>query len=277
MIISVTSGKGGTGKTIVATNLAYLSKDVQFVDCDVEEPNAHIFLKPSITFSQEVSLQIPEIDEKKCSFCGECALFCNLNALAVTKKGVILFPQLCKGCGGCILVCPEKAIREKERLLGVIEGGRFQSGEFLHGRLIPREPFASPIIRKLKKMIDGRKELVILDSPPGMACPMISTVIGSDLSLLITEPTPSGLFDLSLTVSVLRTLDIPMGVVINKANKNNIIEKFCEKENIPVFMKIPFDRKVAEVYSKGHLLVRDEKWRKKFEELFERVLSLDEI
>jgi len=277
MILSVTSGKGGTGKTTVATNLASLSQDVQFIDCDVEEPNAHIFLHPSFSLFQQVSTKVPEIDAKRCSFCGDCAIFCRFNALALTKEGVKLFPELCKGCGGCYLVCPEGAIREKERILGVVEAGEFRNGEFIHGRLTPGEPFASPVIRELKKRIDRRKELVILDSPPGVACPMITAVSGSDFSVLVTEPTSFGLFDLSLAVSVLRVLEIPMGVVINKANGSRIIEDFCKREEIPVLMKIPFERRIAELYSRGKLLVEEERWRKVFEELLDKVLSGDEV
>ncbi|MBC7110504.1 MAG: hypothetical protein PWR13_1216 [Archaeoglobi archaeon] len=274
MILSVASGKGGTGKTTVAVNLAAVSEEIQFLDCDVEEPNAHIFLKPSLTFSQSVSIRVPEIDEERCSLCGECSIFCSFNALAVTKNGIMLFEELCKGCGGCSLVCPENAIRERERPLGVIEGGRFDGGEFLHGKLIPGEPFATPIIRELKRRIDGKADLVIIDSPPGVACPMINSVFGSDFALLVTEPTPFGLFDLSLAVSVLRELEIPMGVVINKAEDERMIEEFCEREGIPVLMKIPFSREIAELYSEGELLVREERWKEKFEELITRVRDL---
>ncbi|MBC7115144.1 MAG: ATP-binding protein [Archaeoglobi archaeon] len=274
MILSVASGKGGTGKTTVATNLAALLKEAQFIDCDVEGPNAHIFLKPSITSSSEVSIKIPEIIEERCTHCGRCADFCSFNALAVTKNGVMLFEELCRGCGGCSLVCPEGAVEERNRVLGVVEEGIFERGRFLHGKLTPGEPFASPIIRELKRRIDRNADPVIIDSPPGVACPMINSVSESDFVLLVTEPTPFGLFDLSLAVSVLRELEIPMGVVINKADEGRVIEDFCKKEGIPVLLKIPFSRDIAELYSRGELLVKEERWKERFEALLKSIWSL---
>jgi len=274
MIISVASGKGGTGKTTVATNLAALLKEAQFIDCDVEGPNAHIFLKPSITSSSEVSIKIPEIIEERCTHCGRCADFCSFNALAVTKNGVMLFEELCRGCGGCSLVCPEGAVEERNRVLGVVEEGIFERGRFLHGKLTPGEPFASPIIRELKRRIDRNADPVIIDSPPGVACPMINSVSESDFVLLVTEPTPFGLFDLSLAVLVLRELETPMGVVINKADEGRVIEDFCKKEGIPVLLKIPFSRDIAELYSRGELLVKEERWKERFEVLLKSIWSL---
>jgi MinD superfamily P-loop ATPase len=278
MILSVASGKGGTGKTTVAVNLALsLSqrRQVQFLDCDVEEPNAHFFLKPQILKSQEVFVRIPEIIEDKCTYCGRCAEVCAYKAIAVVKKAVLVFPELCHGCGGCSLLCPEKAIKEVGQRIGVMESGPSQGGSFIQGRLDVGQAMSPPLIREIKKNIDSSR-VVIIDSPPGTSCPMVESVKKSDFCLLVTEPTPFGLNDLKLSVEALRLMKIPLGVVINRAGiSDSRVEEYCYQEDIPVLMTIPFDRAIAAAYSEGlPIFEARPSYRDKFTALFSRVEEL---
>jgi len=272
MIISVASGKGGTGKTLVATNLALSLQDeteVQFLDCDVEEPNAHILLKPAIEQRETVSIPIPEIDERKCTYCGKCAEVCAYNALAVLKDRVLVFPELCHGCGACSYLCPEDAISEVEKEIGIVEMGHAKQIEFIHGRLAVGEAMAPPIIRRVKEHIDS-KRTVIIDVPPGTSCPVVEAVKESDYCLLVTEPTPFGLNDLALAVETIKKLDIPCGVVINRAGVgDNKVEEYCLNEGIPVLLQIPLDTQIARLYSQGVPLVEGmPQWRPAFHGLF---------
>ncbi len=256
MIISVASGKGGTGKTTIATSLALSLGEVQFLDCDVEEPNAHIFLKPQIRERIPVGIPVPKVDESRCTFCGKCAQVCEFNAIVVIKKKVLVFPDLCHGCGGCTYICPEAAIREVEKPIGVIEKGRAGTIDFIHGVLNIGEPMAPPLIRQVKKQIDHTCACVIIDASPGTSCPVVEAVNGSDFCVLVTEPTPFGLNDLTLAVAMLSKLAIPCGVVINCADiGDDEVVKYCKREGIPVLMTIPWDRKIAAAYSTGMPLV----------------------
>lgn len=278
MILSVASGKGGTGKTTIAVNLALSlenSQPVQFLDCDVEEPNAHLFLKPQFLSHQEVAIPIPEIVEEKCTYCGKCAEVCAYNAIAVLKDKVLVFPELCHGCGGCSLLCPEKAIREKGQRIGIIEFGSANNIQFVHGRLDVGQAMSPPLIREIKKH-NNFTRLVIIDAPPGTSCPVIEAVKGSDFSLLVTEPTPFGLNDLKISVETLREMNIPFGIVINRAGTGDRgVEDYCQKEDIPLLMILPMDRDIAVAYSEGRPLIEAQpKYRKKFLELFERVQEL---
>ncbi|KPL03195.1 MAG: (4Fe-4S)-binding protein [candidate division Zixibacteria bacterium SM1_73] len=281
MIISVASGKGGTGKTTIATSLALLlseerSQKIQFLDCDVEEPNAYIFLKPQIKKTQPVNILVPQVDKRKCNFCGECAKVCVYNAIVVLKREVLVFPELCHGCGGCSLLCPEDAITEAERKMGVIEEGQVRRIQirtgpirFIQGRLNIGEPMATPLIRAIKKKInpDG---VTIIDVPPGTSCPVIEAVHRSDFCILVTEPTPFGLNDLKLAVEVMRKLRIDCGVVINRANiGDDRVKEYCHRESIQIMAEIPYDRNVAVLYSSGiPMLIEGEKYRKIFSQLW---------
>ncbi len=252
MIISVASGKGGTGKTTVATNLALsLNKGIQFLDCDVEEPNAHIFLKPRIKETYPITIPVPQVDLSKCNFCGRCAQVCAYNAIAVIKSKVLVFPELCHGCGACSYLCPQGAIREIGREIGAVETGDSGAIEFIHGRLNIAEAMSPPLIRAVKERIDTSK-IVVIDAPPGTSCPVIESVKNSNFCLLVTEPTPFGLHDLKLAVQTFEKLKIPCACVINRSDLGDRgVDDYCRKENIPVPMRIPFKKEIAAAYSKG--------------------------
>lgn len=280
MIISVASGKGGTGKTTVAVNLALALQPghpVQFLDCDVEEPNAHFFLKPRIEKSREVLTPIPEIDDSLCVYCGRCAEVCAYNALAVVKCAVLVFSELCHGCGACTLLCPEKAIRETGKRIGVIESGRAGDIRFVHGRLDIGQAMSPPLIRALKKEMDPSR-IVVIDAPPGTRCPVIESLKHSEFCLLVTEPTPFGLHDLELAAGAAKEMKIPCGIVINRASLgggDGEIRSFCAREGIPVLMAIPFDRKIAEAYSRGQTMLEVyQDYRTEFLGLFDDIKRL---
>lgn len=275
MIIAVASGKGGTGKTLVATSLALSLKDshkVRLLDGDVEEPNAHIFLRPVITGQEAVCIQVPRVDEKKCTYCGKCAEVCAYNALAVLPDRVLVFPELCHGCGACSYLCPEKAISEEGRETGVVEWGNADGIEFVQGKLTVGEAMAPPVIRKVKERADG-EGVVIIDVPPGTSCPVVEAVKDSDFCLLVTEPTPFGLNDLVLAVETIRQLNIPCGVVLNRAGVgDNKVEEYCRKEKIPILLTIPLDTEIARLYSKGITLAEGmPQWRESFGQLFDGI------
>jgi MinD superfamily P-loop ATPase len=278
MIISVASGKGGTGKTTIATSLARSLGKGQFLDCDVEEPNAHIFLKPQIDQKKPVGIPVPEVDESRCTHCGKCAEACEFNAIVVIKQKVLIFPELCHGCGGCTYICPEKAIRETERTIGFVERGTAGTIEFVHGILNVGEPMAPPLIREVKHCI-SHAGITIIDASPGTSCPVVGAVKDSDFCLLVTEPTPFGLNDLKLAVGMLKKLSIPYGVVINSAGLGDAeVENYCGSENIPILMTIPWDRRIAEAYSRGvPLILALPEYKKKFLHLYEQITEMGEV
>jgi MinD superfamily P-loop ATPase len=278
MIISIASGKGGTGKTLVATSLALALKDnhkVKLLDGDVEEPNDHVFLKPKISGSEPVFTLVPKIDEAKCTRCGKCAEVCAYNAIAVLGEHVLTFHELCHGCGACSYLCPEKAISEEERPTGVVEWGGVDGIDFVQGRLTVGEAMPSPVIRQVKRHNDS-EGIAIIDSPPGTSCPVVTTIEGSDFCLLVTEPTPFGLNDLVLAVETVRQLGIANGVVLNRAGVgDNSVEDYCRKENIPILLTIPLDTEIARLYSRGITLVEGRpEWKEKFVGLFERIKEI---
>ena len=275
VVIAVASGKGGTGKTTVAVNLALVLGDVQFIDCDVEEPNAHLFLKPDFTRKTPARVMVPEIIEERCTFCGKCQEVCAFNCIAVIppnagmKGAVLVFANLCHNCGACFLLCPEGAIREAHREIGVIETGKAGAIRFAHGRLHVGEAMSPPLIRQVKGVID-RSRTTILDAPPGTSCPVINALEGSDYCLLVTEPTPFGLNDLALAVEVLKVMGMPHGLVINRCDiGDGGVEAYARANAIPVLMRIPFDRTIAELYSRGiNIVEKDGDYAEKFRALF---------
>jgi len=256
--IAVASGKGGTGKTTIATNLAVaLSENgyhVKYADCDVEEPNGHLFLKLDSEDRTDVRVMIPEVPENDCSLCGVCAEVCEFNALAVLGTGVIRFPSLCHSCGACVVLCPERALTEGTRPIGFIRSGKTRGLSFVGGSLRVGEAQAPPMIRAIKKGLSRDDEIVIIDAPPGTSCPVVESVRETDYVLLVTEPTPFGLNDLRLAVGMLRELELPFGVVINRSDTgNSLVWDYCASEGIPILLELRFDRRIAEAYAAGNL------------------------
>lgn len=261
MRIAVASGKGGTGKTTIATSLALSLAEAGhppvFLDGDVEAPNAHLFLAPAFKQRQEVAILIPQVDENKCTYCGKCAEVCQYHALALLGQKALVFPQLCHGCGSCTHVCPENAITEVPEVIGVLERGTARSEiPYARGVLNIGEPMAVPIIRQLKKWLEQETDQVtIMDAPPGTSCPVVESMRGADFVLLVTEPTPFGLHDLRLAVQVAHELNIPAGAVVNRYGSENAqLEELCQKEVIPILMHVPFERAIAEGVARGRLL-----------------------
>jgi MinD superfamily P-loop ATPase len=276
MIISVASGKGGTGKTTVATNLAVsMGGKVCLLDCDVEEPNAHLFLNPVFEETRPVTAPVPEIDEEKCTHCGKCAEICQFRAIVVLGTLVLSFENLCHSCGGCMKVCPEDAIRWKNRELGTIRKGQHKGLEFIDGTLKIVEAMSPPLIRKVRSY-EGRDGLTIIDAPPGTSCPVIAAMKGADFVLLVTEPTPFGLHDLKLALGAVKILDIPCGLVINRSDMGDEkVKEYAREESLPILMEIPFDRGIAEAYSRGELLVEKmPEWKEKFLGLYQRIETI---
>jgi len=266
MVITIASGKGGTGKTTIATNLAVSlmragsRRSIQLVDCDVEEPNAGLFLNPVWENSKNVERLLPVFDQEKCSACEQCADICEYNAIAVVNGKVLFFKELCHACGSCVLNCPQGAIAETPEIVGKLEHGHHEKLLFSQGTLEIGFSSPVPVIRDLKKwaLLPNEKETVsIIDASPGTTCPVVESLRGADAALLVTEPTPFGLHDLTLVAELVTKMDQkPIAVVINKSNDNDpIIEEFCLQKNIPILMRLPLSREIAHTYSKGQLVV----------------------
>lgn len=263
--IAVISGKGGTGKTLVATNLAPILK-ANYIDADVEEPNGFIFLKPKVIKTYKVKTSIPKIDQAKCQHCYKCIDFCEFNALATAQDKILVFDKLCHSCGGCKLVCEYDAISYQKKEIGHISIGTYKEIECRQGVLKIGELMAVSLIEELLSKL--KNELNIIDSSPGTSCNVVSTLSYADSCLLITEPTQFGLHDLKRAVSLVREFKIPFGVIINRAMKgNDLIEKYCQTEKINVIGQIPYDVAIAKLYSEGKLLIEQEKYKKEFTKL----------
>jgi len=282
--IVIASGKGGTGKTLVATSLALAAAErgaCALLDADVEEPNAALFLGVHVEVVADVVRKVPVVDQTKCTHCGICAQVCQFNAIAVLPNKTLVFEELCHGCGSCERQCPESAIREEGRKSGVIEGGRVDGLRFAQGVMEVGEAMSPPIIRDLKRYARERGWYdtgdVIMDAPPGTACPVVEALRGADCALLVTEPTPFGLHDLVLAVQVAREIwSLPVGVVVNKDRAGvTLIDEYCREEDLPIVMRIPLERRIAEAYSRGIPLLRAGLgYEQPFAELLARARSL---
>lgn len=276
MKIAVASGKGGTGKTTIATNLAAsisrAGRKVQYLDCDAEEPNGHIFLKPEIETSEDVTVGVPEVDQEKCTGCGRCGQLCQYSAITCVKGNVLVFEELCHSCGGCMAICPEKAITEKQRKIGIAEFGTSNGMYFGHGKLLIGAIQTPAVIRYVKHK-SVNEATTIVDVPPGTSCPVIEAIKGSDFVLLVTEPTPFGLNDLELAVGMVRELQLHFAVAINRSDiGDDSVLQYCQKENIAVLLEIPNDRKIAQAYSKGIMMIEAiQGYQEKFLQLYARI------
>lgn len=258
MVIAVAGGKGGTGKTTVAVNLAVALRDsghdVQLLDCDVEEPNCHLFLNPTIARRESVTVSIPRVEREKCDLCGRCARLCAYGAITCLKDAVVVFPELCHACGGCAAACPQGAITEEPRAVGTIEEGDADGIRFAGGRLRVGEPQAPPVIKALKEKIDGGR-VVVLDVPPGTSCPVVAAIKDADFVCLVAEPTPFGLNDLELIVEAVVELGLPVGLVVNRVGiGDDRIQRFAGERGLPILAEIPDSRAVAEQQARGRIV-----------------------
>ncbi|WGS65666.1 ATP-binding protein [Marinitoga aeolica] len=280
MRITILSGKGGTGKTTVSTNLAYaLSKkyNVQLLDVDVEEPNDHLFFDINFEKEESVDMLLPVVDNDACIRCGECAKACQFGAISVFPTGTMVFESLCHGCGACAMVCPVDAITEKPKSLGKISLGKINDNlKFGMGLLNIGEPSGVRIIRQLKTHIDEHADVILIDSQPGTSCPVVESLRNTDFAILVTEPTTFGLHDLSLAVDLVKEMKIPAGIIVNRdTGKTNMIDEYAEKENIPILLKIPFDRNIAKLYSEGKIFAEHlPEWEEKFNNVFDTIKGM---
>ncbi len=277
MIITIASGKGGTGKTTITVNLAAVSPEdgVRVFDCDVEEPNSHLFIKPQNLEEQEISTMIPAVDHDKCTSCGECETICQFSAITLIAGKVMTFPEMCHSCYGCLEACPEKVITESSRSLGKVLRGKGSQGiDLTWGELRVGEAMSPPLIDQVKSRRDPTK-LSLVDAPPGTSCPAMAALKHSDYALLVAEPTPFGLNDLALTVEALKLLKVPMGIVINRAEPgSSIVDEYAEKEGIEILQRFPFSREAAKVSTQGLLLVREmPEMKTLFQELYTKLLE----
>lgn len=280
MKIAFASGKGGTGKTIIATNLAWIAARkghrVAYIDCDVEEPNGHMFLKPHMTVMRAIGQLHPVVDDQKCVHCGLCGEICQYSAIVCVGDKVLVYPELCHACGGCTLVCRSGAITEVLRETGKLEAGMAGPIHFVHGVLNIGEAMSTPLIRQVKAE-PMEEELRVVDCPPGTSCPVIESVRGADMVLLVTEPTPFGLNDLVLAVEMVRAMKLPFAVVLNRADVGDRkVQEYCRDAGIEILAEIPDDRRAAEAYSKG-LLAGEEvpEFSRRLEELLAKLWAVD--
>ena len=276
MIVAVASGKGGTGKTTVSVNLArVLGSDVRLLDCDVEEPNAHLFLNGSMIKEETITIPVPEVDESLCDGCAECGKFCQYHAIVTFGTAPLVFPEMCHGCGGCTMVCPQKAIREIDKRIGVVETLQAGNITLIQGRLDVGSAMAPPLIRAVKACLKNGLP-AILDAPPGTSCPVIATIHETDFVVLVTEPTPFGLHDLKIAADMVQELGIPFGVVVNRVGiGDDRVHVYCKEKNISVILEIPDDRRIAEAYSRGELIVESlPEYRGLFLRLIEKTINL---
>jgi len=277
MILAVASGKGGTGKTTLSVNLARMfGSAVRLLDCDVEGPNDHLFLQGTTIKEEIVTIPIPQVDESLCDGCGECGSFCAYHAIVSFGTKPLVFPEMCHSCGGCAIVCPQKAIHEADKRIGVVETIQAENITLIRGCLDVGVAMAPPLVRAVKARLENGQP-AILDAPPGTSCPVIAALRGADFVVLVTEPTPFGLHDLKLAVDMVRELRIPFGVVVNRVGiGDDRVHVFCRRERIPILLEIPEDRRIAEAFSRGELIVNAlPEYRRLFQSLIEKTMSVE--
>lgn len=271
--IAVLSGKGGTGKTLVSVNLAAVANQAQYLDCDVEEPNGHLFFKPININKKEVKVKIPKVDPSKCNGCRKCVDFCKFNALAYIKDKLIVFDDICHSCGGCVLVCPEKALTEEDRTIGKIEEGSSENVKVSTGILNIGEASGTPVINKLlEKNKDSSQPITVIDCPPGSACTVMDSIKDAQYCILVAEPTIFGVHNLEMVYKLVKLYDKPFGVVLNKtiAEEDNPSKKFCLDKKIKILGEIPFDHELGKINSSGEIAVRK---NKKYKNIFLSILN----
>ena len=260
MKVAIASGKGGTGKTTVAASLAAVwPQPVYAVDLDVEEPNLRLFLNPNVHFVEKVGMEVPVADERKCTHCRACVELCQFNAISLLGETLMTFPEMCHGCGGCIAICPETALSAVQRVLGELHWGSVGSRGFMMGRLRVGEAMSPPLMReaksKLQTLLNRKNQDIIIDAPPGVSCPAVNAVMDTDVIVLVTEPTPFGLYDLKLACDAFVPLNKRMGIVLNRAGLGtDEVYRFCESRHLPIWAEIPYSREIAEAYANGHVL-----------------------
>ncbi|WP_303868835.1 ATP-binding protein [Acetobacterium wieringae] len=274
MKLAVLSGKGGTGKTLVAVNLAAVAKNSVYVDCDVEEPNGHLFFKPVEIKNEKVSIKIPVVDEDLCLGCRKCVDFCKFNALAAIINKLIVFDDICHSCGGCIMLCPSNALTEKDKVIGEINSGISEEVKVISGILNTGEASGIPIIKELLNKISAEEKMTVIDCPPGSACIVMESIRDVDYCILVAEPTVFGLHNLALVYQLVKLFNKPHGVVINKwMAGENLIEQFCCDNQITVLGKIPFESELGIINSDGKIAAKSEKYYGLFSELLQKVVK----
>jgi MinD superfamily P-loop ATPase len=272
MMIAVLSGKGGTGKTFVSVNLSFVADNSNYIDCDVEEPNGHLFFKPNIIKSEKVHVKIPNINNELCNGCRRCVDFCKFNALAYIKDKVHVFDEICHSCGGCMLLCPEKAISEKDKEIGEIQEGVFNNSNIYTGILNPGEETGVSIIKKLLKITDN-KPYTFIDCPPGSSCSVMESIKDVDYCILVAEPTLFGVHNFNMVYNLVKLFDKPFGVVLNKClDGENPAEKYCNEKNIKVLCKIPFEHELGKLNSNAEIASeKNEKYKSLFSSLLKTI------
>jgi MinD superfamily P-loop ATPase len=272
--LAVLSGKGGTGKTLVSVNLAAVAKDSVYVDCDVEEPNGHLYFKPTEIETETVAIKIPIVDEDLCLGCRKCVDFCKFNALAAIVNKLLVFDDICHSCGGCIMLCPSKALTEKDKVIGEIKTGISEEVKVISGILNTGEASGIPIIKELMKKTADEKRMTLIDCPPGSACIVMESIQDADYCIMVAEPTVFGLHNLQLVLELVKLFNKPYGVVINKCMENeNLIETFCIENKIKVLSKIPFESDLGAINSDGEIAAKSEKYNGLFSELLQAVVK----
>ena len=271
MRIAVLSGKGGTGKTLVSVNLAASAKKAAYIDCDVEEPNGHLFFKPQGVKERAVTVKIPQVENSLCDGCRKCVDFCNFNALAYIKDKLIIFEEICHSCGGCVLVCPRKALSEKEKAIGKVQIGTSENVTIFTGILNTGEASGVPIIKQLLFEDKPKSDIEIIDCPPGSACIVMESIKDADFCVLVAEPTLFGMHNLNMVYELVKLFNKPFAVVLNKCIEGyNPSEQFCLDNNIKILCKIPFDNELGTINSNAIIAVRE---NEKYNALFSSLLT----